>query len=78
MNPADQIEAIVARTRSTLDAVDRRHRVRRGEAESGWRSPDDDETGRGESDAAQDGDDANAQNVLSAEQAAAVSDAAGG
>ncbi|MEH3156417.1 MAG: hypothetical protein PGN29_14110 [Gordonia paraffinivorans] len=72
MNPADQIEAIVARAVTTLRSVDQRHRAVRDAAADDWRDADaDDDRGRG------DGDD-DRRPVLGPAEIAAFSDAAGG
>ena len=78
MNPADQIETIVARAVATLQSVERRHRAERDAAAERWRDPvvdDEDETQR---DTDEDAVDDSARPVLGPAEIAALSDAAGG
>lgn len=73
VNPADQIEAIVARAVTTLRSVEQRHRAMRDAAVGDWRDPVvDDIDDRDREDAAEaDGP------VLGPTEIAALSDAAG-
>ncbi|WP_299575539.1 hypothetical protein [uncultured Williamsia sp.] len=78
MNPADQIEAIVARAVATLRSVERRHRADQDVAAARWRDPavdDEDETTQ---DPDEDSVDERNRPVLGPAEIAALSDAAGG
>ena len=77
VNPADQIEAIVARAVTTLRSVEQRHRATRDTSSGDWRDP----VGDGQDDrdhADTDDDGADLRPVLTPAEVAALSDAAGG
>lgn len=77
VNPADQIEAIVARAVTTLRSVEQRHRATRDACSGDWRDPvggDQDDRDRGDTD----DEEADLRPVLTPEEIAALSDAAGG
>lgn len=75
MNPADQIEAVVARAVRTLRAVEQQHRTQREIAATGWRDPIDQEA---DGSTTEDETDDARRPVLGPAEIAALSDAAGG
>lgn len=76
MNPADQIEAIVARAVAGLRSIERRHGAEREAAADRWRDPvvDEDETTRNTE---EDADDDRSRPILGPAAIAALSAAAG-